>query len=98
MSKTLKLFLLIAACLAALIWCTGGTGLRMEQQNKLHVVKAGQTIWGIATEYMPQQNKTWDIRELIYDIGKANKLHNYQIQPGQQLVIPLMVEIKENEI
>lgn len=98
MIKTLRLFLLIAACLAAVIFLTGGRGLHMEQQNKLHVVKAEQTIWGIATKYMSQQDKTRDVRELIYDIGKENNLHNYHIEPGQQLVIPLWVEVKENKI
>lgn len=98
MIKTLRLFLLIAVCFAAVVFLTGGKGLHYAEQNRLHIVAPGQTIWGIATRYMPEQNKTRDIRELIYDIGKENNLHNYHIEPGQQLVIPLWVEVKENKI
>ena len=59
-----------------------------------HVVREGQTLWGIATEYMPEQEKTRDVRELVHDIEQANGLHNKFIQPGMVLAIPLAKEVK----
>ncbi|MDO4920956.1 MAG: LysM peptidoglycan-binding domain-containing protein [Phascolarctobacterium sp.] len=93
--KTAKVFLVIAALLAAMIFVTGGRGVKYAAEQRYHTVAAGQTVWGIATKYLPEQDRTRDVRELMYEIGKRNGLNNYSIQPGDVLVIPLEVEIKE---
>lgn len=87
--KTIKVFLLAAALLAAMIWLTGGKGVQYAVENKYHVVGDGQTVWGIATKYFPEQNKTRDIRELVHDIRQANNIRDCIIRPGDVLVIPL---------
>lgn len=60
-----------------------------------HVAREGQTLWGIATKYMPEQEKTRDVRELVHDIEQANGLRNKYIQPGMVLAIPLAREVKK---
>lgn len=93
--KTAKAFLTIAALLAAMIYLTGGKGVQYAVEQRQHTVSPGQTIWGIATRYMPEQDRTRDVRELVYEIGRANKLQGYAIQPGDVLVIPLAKEVRE---
>lgn len=93
--KTAKVFLTVAVLLAALVFLTGGRGVQYAAETRYHTVTSGQTVWGIATKYLPLQDKTRDVRELMYDIGKANGLRGYHIEPGMKLVIPLEVEIKE---
>lgn len=94
MLKTAKIFLAIAAMLAALIFLTGGRGVKYAVEHRSHTVTAGQTVWGIATKYLPEQNRTRDVRELAHDISKANNLKDYIIQPGDVLTIPLAKEEK----
>lgn len=95
MLKTVKAFLAIAALLATMIYLTGGKGVQYAVEQRQHTVTTGQTIWGIATRYMPEQDRTRDVRELVYEIGKANNLKGYKIQPGDVLVIPLQCEVKK---
>lgn len=91
MLKTLKMIVGLALLLTAMIFLTGGKGQELTAADRTHVVTAGQTVWGIATKYMEYQDKTRDVRELVYDIRQRNGLHNVTIQPGDVLVIPLMV-------
>lgn len=97
LKKTAKSFLTIAALLAAMIWLTGGKGVQYAIEQRTHTVSAGQTVWGIATKYMPEQNKTRDVRELVHEIGKLNGLpkRNWNIQPGDVLIIPLAKEVRK---
>lgn len=49
-------------------------------------VKAGDTVWEIASHYSSDQ----DVREMIYEIKTINGLnHNAQIYAGQTLKIPV---------
>lgn len=93
--KTAKVFLTIAVLLAALIFLTGGRGVKYAVEHRTHTVTSGQTVWGIATKYLPEQDRTKDVRELAYDIGRANNLREYAIQPGDVLVIPLAKEVRK---
>ena len=92
MMKTLKMTVILSVILAGMIFFTGSKGKELAAANRLHTVTSGQTIWGIASHYMKDQDKTNDIRELVYDIRKANNLREGIIQPGDVLVIPLMVK------
>ncbi len=49
-----------------------------------YVVKPGDTLWDIATEYAP---KGTDKREYIFNIKKDNGLENSVLQPGMVLEI-----------
>ena len=95
MMKTVKVFLVVAALLAALIFLTGGRGVKYAAENRYHTVSAGQTIWGIAAKYLPHQDRTRDVRELVYAIGKKNNLQGYAIYPGQVLLIPLERKVQD---
>lgn len=48
-------------------------------------VREGDTLWSIASQYT--ENK--EIREVIYEITKANNLHDASIYPGDIIKIPL---------
>ncbi|MDI9496574.1 MAG: LysM peptidoglycan-binding domain-containing protein [Bacillota bacterium] len=48
-------------------------------------VQAGDTLWSIAENYAEGK----DIREVIYNISKLNKIHNRPIRPGDLIKIPL---------
>lgn len=97
LKKTAKAFLTIAALLAAMIWLTGGKGVQYAIEQRTHTVSEGQTVWGIATKYMPEQEKTRDVRELVYEIGELNSLpkRNWNIQPGDVLIIPLAKKVRK---
>lgn len=97
LKKTAKAFLTIAALLAAMIWLTGGKGVQYAIEQRTHTVSSGQTVWGIATKYMPEQEKTRDVRELVYEIGELNSLpkRNWNIQPGDVLIIPLAKKVRK---
>ncbi len=50
-------------------------------------VKSGDTVWGIATKYVTDQE---DVRQLAQAIKEVNGLNNnVQIFPGQVLKVPL---------
>ena len=48
-----------------------------------------------AKMHMAEQDKTRDVRELIFDIRKHNGLHGKTLQAGQTIVIPLEKEVKK---
>lgn len=50
-------------------------------------VKPGDTVWQIATKYASPKD---DIRDVIFEIRKINKLdNNANVYPGQVLKIPV---------
>ncbi len=48
-------------------------------------VEEGDTLWSIASSYADHK----EIREVIYEITKTNKIHNSLIYPGDVIKIPL---------
>lgn len=48
-------------------------------------VKEGDTLWSIASNYT--NNK--EIREVIYEISKANNIQDASIYPGDIIKVPL---------
>lgn len=48
-------------------------------------VEEGDTLWSIASSYAGHK----EIREVIYEIAKTNKIHNSLIYPGDVIKIPL---------
>jgi len=61
-----------------------GDGLAPAQAPRTHVVRAGETLWSIATDYDP----TRDPREVVQAIETANALDPAGLVPGQQVVLP----------
>ncbi|WZL71416.1 LysM peptidoglycan-binding domain-containing protein [Clostridiaceae bacterium 35-E11] len=49
-------------------------------------IKTGDTIWGIAKKFTPQDK---DIRKTIHEISSVNKLCSFEIYPGQIIKIPV---------
>lgn len=87
--KMAKIFCSIAALLTLLVFFTGAHGTQLAVVNHTHIVSEGQTVWDVASLYMSEQDKTRDVRELVYDISKTNNIKNAYIYPGQVLTIPL---------
>ena len=89
----------VAVLVAATLFLTGASSnaKKLILKEDLHIVRPGQTVWGIATKYMPQQEGTKDVRELVHDIRERNglKLGNCTVHPGQVLVIPLQISEKQ---
>lgn len=89
----MRKFMLVVVLLAAAVFCSGTVGSNYAIETRTHNVRTGETLWEIGWRYMPEQDKTRDVREFIFDIRKANKLEvNAVLLPGQTLVIPLEVK------
>ena len=76
---------------AALAWALGGPvaaavglGDRPAASSRIHVVRAGETLWSIAAGYDPAR----DPREVVHAIQAANALAPEELVPGQEIVLP----------
>jgi nucleoid-associated protein YgaU len=75
----------------ALAWAMGGPvaeafglGDGPSDSSRVHVVRAGDTLWSIATGYEPAH----DPREVVAAIQAANALDPGALVPGQRIVLP----------
>lgn len=82
-SRMLILITALAIMSIPLIVKAKGT---QESQYITIVVRSGDTLWDIASEYT-DNNK--DVRETIYNIKKTNNMDDVIIVPGQELLIPI---------
>lgn len=57
-----------------------------------HTVQAGETVWQIAENFSGQQIKP--LNEFSWMISKENGLEGKHIHPGDQLLIPLVKEVR----
>lgn len=81
-----RFFSFIAAVflfILSFITATSAHGFK-EREYRTIIVKKGDTLWDIASEY----SKGYDIRKYIYEIKKANNLPDSSIYMGQELKIP----------
>lgn len=107
--KTLKLTVLLALALAALIFLTGGRGVALagrayswafptyKQELLVHRVKDGETLYSIAALYVGRQDKWDDLRGVVMDIQVANGIGDQEVRwltPGRKIVVPLKKQIE----
>lgn len=77
----------IALVLAGLLisWTSGTATQRPEPVGQRSiVVQPGQTLWSIAKDVAPDR----DVREVIFEIRRINKLDSAMVRSGQTLVLP----------
>lgn len=83
--------IVLAVCLVVFLWSATplvNSNAYMEVSNytTFHV-KSGDTVWGIAANYVTAKD---DIRDLTQAIAQLNGLnHNARIYPGQVLKVPM---------
>lgn len=54
-----------------------------------YTVQPGDTVWAIAGQYADRQTRPFN--EFVYSIQAENKLAGRYIQPGDEIVIPMVV-------
>lgn len=61
--------------------------IELDTQNVRTVtVKAGDTVWGIATEH---SNSNIDVREMVHAVKSLNKLdERANLEPGSKIKVP----------
>lgn len=59
-----------------------------KEQYRIVCVADGDTLWKIASDYMPQDR---DIRESVYLICTINNTSAQELHPGQKLKIPVNI-------
>lgn len=83
-----EILALIAAVIAPLLFFGVASCVEADTETPTktitYTVQCGDTLWGIASEYMPAGT---DKREYIYNIKKQNGLETSDIFPGMVLEI-----------
>lgn len=95
MWKTAKLFGLLSALLAAMIFFTS---CRAEETREIIVpvtVKTGDTLDGILIRVADEYGDRRDYREIRYHVKADNGKTDSAIFPGEALNIRLVVPVKE---
>lgn len=105
--KSIKIFIVLALALAALVIATDGRGLvgraysyiwpTYSVERVSHTVHHGDTLYSIAYLYASQQDRWDDLRGIVMDIKQANGLGDgdvYWLDPGRKIIVPLQREVK----
>lgn len=83
-----KLLMMVMAILAATTFCTNGRGglfAEYEVESLLHVVRSGETMWGIAEKYYHLEEKEC-FNEFVWRVERQNG-KRYFIYPGQVVLV-----------
>ena len=80
--KTKAIIILLCLVLIVAIGISCRADVRTERS--IYIVKPGDTLWDIASEYAP---KGRDKREYIFNIKRDNGLGKSEIYPGMDLEI-----------
>lgn len=79
--------LLTAVAVVFFLLLVAGAGAGNEvRATGIHVVAAGDTIWSIAAEHTQAGG---DVRTVVFDIKRMNRMESSLIRAGEQLVVPL---------
>ena len=73
----------LVAVVVVLGWGTLVHPSRGTGNERVHVVRAGETLWGIAERSYPG-----DPREGVWRLQERNGLSGTLIRPGQRLAVP----------
>lgn len=84
-TKALVILLCLTLILAIGISCRAD----VQTERVEYIVKPGDTLWEIASEYTP---KGVDKREYIFNIKRDNGLERLEIYPG--MVLEIVREVK----
>jgi LysM repeat protein len=84
---TRAVVLLTAVAVVFFLLLTSGAGAGNDvQPTGTHVVMSGDTLWSIAARHTEPGG---DVRTLVFDIKRMNRLEDSMIRAGDQLVVPL---------
>ena len=82
----LRLFVLVA-----LVFVIAWAGVRVAGAStaapRHYIVRAGDTLWSIAQR---SYGSSRDPRQVVYQIEHANRLQSAELQPGVDLVLPIV--------
>lgn len=81
------MLLITATATSAVLGFSNANGMAEKQYVEVQV-KAGDTLWSIADEYMPND---MDRRESVHIISQTNNTSASQLSPGQILNIPVEI-------
>lgn len=93
----MKKFIFAVVLVAAAVFCSGGMGTHYACERRVHVVRDGETLFQIAQQYAPQQDRWDDLRGIVCDIQDANGMSlssRNNLQPGQIIIVPLNKKAK----
>ena len=62
-----------------------------NEEYKTVIVKAGDTLWNIAREHMPDD---YDVRKAVFEIREFNNMVTADLYPGDLVKIPLVSKEK----
>ena len=82
----LRLFVLVVLVFA-LIWVGVRVAGASTAAPRHYIVRAGDTLWSIAQR---SYGSSRDPRQVVYQIEHANQLHSADLQPGVDLVLPII--------
>ena len=77
--------LAVSAAVLILLLAKGADAGNEMLETEGYTVVSGDTLWGVAETVA---GPDVDVRELVYDIKRLNKLDTALIHPGQVLVVP----------
>lgn len=76
----LTVFVVIAIILSWILSANSKPIIHME-----YTVSDGDTLWEIADKFTDESD---DVRNMIYEIRRINKLETAEIYPGEVIIIP----------
>ena len=85
---TIIILIFIAVFIFGSTTASADSNLRVNERKffTIHVVKSGDTLWDIASDYMTPEYKSTN--EYIREIITSNQMDSTDIYPGQLIIVP----------
>ena len=80
----IALFVAVVTVVALLLVPRLMSTVSSVSEPQVHVVEAGETLWGVAGEFGGDE----DPRAYVHDLLEVNRLSSPQVFPGQKLILP----------